>query len=178
MLFKALQILESIKENAGYEAYENIIKSCGSLGDNATPNKQSEYVRDMLNELENAYGAEMAVKVMRPCGYQCITDGIIKKAKIEYKKSESLDDFLKRLNELHIGGGGLHISDGRIIGVYEKCYCGLPKYAKGLSPEYCNCSAGWFEKLFSEAIGKNVEVRKIKTILEGADQCLFQIIIQ
>lgn len=168
-------IFESIRENAGAEAYENIIKACGSLDDNATQKKQFQYVKCMLSEIENNYGSKFIAKIMKPCGHQYISNATINKAKATYKKSENLEDFLRLLNEQHIGGENLHIKGDKIIGIYNKCYCGFPKQIKGMSYEYCNCSAGWFEKLFSYVFEKNVEVKKIQTILEGSDKCVFEI---
>lgn len=36
------------------------------------------------------------------------------------------------------------------------------KQAKDMSPVYCYCSAGWFEKLFSSILGDSVKVNKIQ----------------
>jgi len=82
------------------------------------------------------------------------------------------------LNEQHIGGGKLHIKDGKIIVIYTKCYCGLAKYVKDMPYEYCYCSTGWFERLFTSVLEKEVEVRKLQTITEGYDKCVFEINIQ
>lgn len=50
------RILESIKANAGNEIYENVIRACGVLDEKATPNRQSKYLKAMLNELESVCG--------------------------------------------------------------------------------------------------------------------------
>lgn len=178
MANKALRILESIRENTDAEVYDSMIKAYGVPEEKATPSKQFEYVKAMLCGLEHTCGAEATAKVMKPCGHQCISDGTIAKAKDVYKKAKNMDDFLNLLNERHIGGGKLHRKDGKIIGVYEKCYCGLPKYGKGMSPVYCNCSVGWFERLFSSVFEREVEVRKLQTILDGSDQCVFEITLK
>jgi predicted hydrocarbon binding protein len=80
------------------------------------------------------------------------------------------------LNQNNIGGGLLRIVDNRIIGEYAHCYCGAAKNTKDMSPVYCECSAGWFEKLFSSVFEKPVEVVVKRTILQGDASCLFEII--
>ncbi len=112
---------------------------------------------------------------MKPCGSQCIPESFIARAKSVYAKAKSIEDFLSLLNETRIGGGRLHIEDDKIIGIYEKCYCGLAKKVKGLSPLFCYCSEGWYERLFSSVFEKTVEVKKLRTILDGSERCEFEI---
>lgn len=172
---KVERILESIKTNIGTDFYNNIIADCGVPDMKATPGKQAKYVKKILDRINETHGEEAAEKVMKPCGYQCISASAIETAKKLYEKSSSIDNFLQLLNERHIGGGQLHIRDGKIIGVYNTCYCGLAKQAKDLSPVYCYCSTGWFEKLFSSVLGDSVKVEKIQSILDGSDKCIFEI---
>jgi len=158
------RILESIKANAGKDVYERVKKTCGETDAKA-----------ILAELEKACGAEGVARVMKPCGHQCISDKIITRAKALRVESKDLDNFLRLLNEQHIGGGILHTRDNKIIGIYERCYCGLAKAIKGLSPLYCNCSAGWYEHLFSSVFEKPVDVKRVRTILDGSNKCEFEI---
>lgn len=158
------RIFESIKDNAGNDVYERI-KETGEEND----------VKAMISELENTYGADVVTRVMKPCGSQCISNNMIALAKTSYEKSENIYDFLRLLNEQRIGGGELHIRDGKIIGIYDKCYCGLAKAIKDLPPIYCSCSEGWYERLFSSVFEKPVEVKRVRTILDGSDECVFEI---
>jgi len=175
MANKVDRILESIKTTIGTDGYNSIVADCGVLDLNATPNKQAKYIKKVMDKIIETQGEEVAEKVMKPCGYQCISASIIEKAKKLYEKSGNIDGFLQLLNEQHIGGGHLHTKDGKIIGVYNTCYCGLAKQAKDMSPAYCYCSTGWFEKLFSSVLRSPVKVKKIQSILGGADKCIFEI---
>ena len=111
---KVDRILESIKANAGNDVYENVIRTCGVLDEKATLNRQSKYLKVMLNELESICGSDTVSKVMKPCGNKCISEKIIKKANLLYSKAQTMDDFLKLLNEQRIGGGKLHTGDSAI----------------------------------------------------------------
>lgn len=157
------RIIESIKANAGKDIYERIKNTCGETD-----------VKAILAELEKACGAEGVAQVMKPCGYQCIPDSFITRVQALHAESKDLDDFLRLMNEKNIGGK-FHIKDGKIIGIYEKCYCGLAKKVKGLSPLFCYCAEGWYEKLFSSVLGKPVVAKKLRTILDGSGRCEFEI---
>lgn len=158
------RILQSIKVNAGKDDYERIKETCGVTD-----------LRAIISGLEKTCGIEVAAMVMKACGRQCIPDSFIQRAKSAYADSGSIDDFLNRLNNVRIGGGKLHIRDGIMVGVYEKCYCTLAKKTAGLSSHYCFCSAGWYEELFSSVYEKPVQVRKLRSILDGSDYCEFEI---
>ena len=161
------RILNSIKIRAGRDVYESIVNTCGKMD-----------VKAIIDGLENTCGAEVVVEILRPCGSQCITPGSLAYAKAMYAAAADFEDFLRGLNEKFIGGGHLHLKDGKIIGIYEKCYCGLAKKAKGLSPLFCHCSEGWYQRLFEDTLGKSVEVKILQTVFSGADRCEFEITYQ
>lgn len=172
---KAIKIMESLQKAAGSEVYESVINACGILEEDASVAKQSQYTVKVLKNLEDTYGTDLAEKVMKPCGSHCISDATIMKAKALYQRSENINEFVSLLNEQHIGGGNLHFEGKKLIGIYNKCYCGIAKQGRGLTSCYCNCSTGWFGRLFSEVLGRAVEVNKLKTILDGSKQCVFEI---
>lgn len=171
------RVLKNIHDNCGNDIYNELVAKVGMIGEKPTPIKQAKYMKSLLDEFSSNYGIETTEKVMRPCGYQCISKKTIKTAKLLYEKSDNTEEFLKLLNDNRIGGGYLHIKDNKIIGIYDKCICGIPKSVKDISPTYCECSAGWFEKLFSSVFKKEVMVKKVDTVLNGADKCTFEISI-
>ena len=158
------RILESTNRNAGIDIYKKVKERCGDSD-----------VKAIIAELENACEEAVVAQVMKPCGKQCIPESFIARAKSIYAETNSIEDFLNLLNETRIGGGKLHTKDDKIIGIYEKCYCGLAKKVKGLSPLFCYCSEGWYEQLFSSVLAKPVKARKVRTILDGSDKCEFEI---
>ena len=176
MANRAERVLESIKNVCGNDIYDTIIAKFGKISEKPSPIKQARYIKCTLDEICESLGIDIAKEVMRPCGYCCISDKTIKTAKQLYIKSnKNISVFLERLNKQYIGGGSLYLKDDKIFGIYEKCYCGIPKSVVGLHESYCECSAGWFEKLFSSVFDKPVVVKRIHTVLSGNDQCLFEI---
>ncbi|WP_461612401.1 DUF6144 family protein [Clostridium sp. Marseille-QA1073] len=175
MSSKCERILDSIRLNAGVNIYKKIVEAYGELPLKSSPTKQAKYIKSILNELENNNGENIVEKVMKPCGHLCISNRTIKEAKKLFERAENVEKFLDLMNEKHIGGGELHMDSGNIIGIYNKCYCGMAKNIEDMPVSYCNCSAGWFEKLFSSVFNKTVKVTKLHTILEGADNYVFKI---
>ena len=112
---------------------------------------------------------------MRRCGGRCLSASAVKTAKKLRAQSGGTAEFLRLLNEADIGGRRLRLEPGRIIAVYTQCYCNIPKAAKEMNPAYCECSAGWYQRLFAEAFGRPVRVRILETIAGGAPQCTFEI---
>ena len=166
---KAKRIIDNMdKENAAV-----ICSQIGTIDEKATPLKQSRYINDILNTTEKMNIC--MTDTMRKCGGCCLSANAIKIAKKLYAKSSDITEFLNLLNEADIGGKNLHVSDGKIIAVYEKCYCNIPKKVEHLNKNYCECSAGWYKKLFSEVFEKTVSVKILNTILNGAEECTFEI---
>ena len=158
------RIFRNIKENVGVDVYTAIRENC----------KDTD-IKSIVSEMDRACEKEKVVCIMKSCGKQCIPKSYVSRAISIYNESDGIEDFLHRLNPTRIGGGQLHLRDGKIIGIYDKCYCGLINKLKGLSPLYCYCSAGWYEQLFSSVFERPVEVKKIATIPDGADHCEFEI---
>ena len=44
-----------------------------------------------------------------------------------------------------------------------------------MNKKYCECSAGWYMRLFSEVFEKSVTVTIVDTIVNGAAECVFEI---
>ena len=166
---KAKRVIESMDEKVASKICEEI----GTIDDNATPLRQARYINEILKTSENM---KICLKdTMRKCGGCCLSTNAIKTAKKLYAKSNDIMQFLNYLNDADIGGRNLHICDGKIIAIYKKCYCNLPKKVESMNKEYCECSAGWYMRLFSEVFEKNVTVHIVDTIVNGAAECTFEI---
>lgn len=155
---------------------ENAVAICSQIGiidDKATPLKQARYINDILNVTEKMNIC--MTNTMCKCGGCCLSANAVKTAKKLYAKSNNITEFLNLLNEADIGGKNLHISGDKIIAVYKKCYCNIPKKVENLNKNYCECSAGWYMRLFSEVFEKKVNVEIVDTIVNGASECTFEI---
>lgn len=145
----------------------------GDIAESADIGMQAQYINDLLDYAETH--SILMQNVMQKCGGGCLGKETVEIVKGIYVKSANVEQFLTELNEIGIGGGNLHIENGKIIAVYRNCYCDIPYEAKKMNPLYCQCSAGWFLHLFSQVFEKSVSVKIIDTITNGADECTFQI---
>lgn len=166
---KAIRILE----NMTLDDRERIVTALGKISENEDLSRQAQYINDLLNYAET--NMIPMQNTMRKCGGNCLGKEAIELAKSIYEKSSAIDEFLADMNGMGIGGGNLHIEHKKVIAIYKSCYCDIPYETKKLNPLYCQCSAGWFQRLFSEVLGKPVSVKIINTITNGANECTFEI---
>lgn len=164
---KAARILTNMFSDDRRKMEETI----GELSGSADLKEQAQYIDDLLNYAETS-GIPMQT-TMRKCGGNCLGKEIIELAKEIYRSTSSLEEFLQGLNDKGIGGGNLHVASSKIIAVYKSCYCDIPDKTHSLNPLYCQCSAGWFQRLFSEIFEKPVSVKIVDTITNGAGECTF-----
>jgi hypothetical protein len=143
------------------------------------PRKKAEQISCIINDLEKQCGKRVTCRIFEACGEDCLGKSVIDKAKRLYRKSTDIIDFIDKLNECHIGGGNLTHDNGTIHVVYKKCYCDtISQSLAPISMTYCNCSKGWLKKLFQSVYDTNIRVELIGTIMHGADQCTFNVIVQ
>ncbi len=166
---KATRILSNMTS----DNKEVINAAVGGIAESADIGRQAQYINDLLDYAE-AHNIFMQ-NVMQKCGGCCLEKEVVETAKGIYSKAANIEQFLTELNDSGIGGENLHIENGRIIAVYKNCYCDIPYEVKNLNPSYCQCSAGWFQHLFSQVFEKSVSVKIIDTITNGADECTFEI---
>lgn len=171
---KAENLSKSVQYTCLESDYEKV-KGIFSDVNIASISQQAKMIKECLYVLvENNVDVKM---IMRKCN--CLSVTTIQEAQECFQKANGdIILFLQLLNEREIGGGQLHTDkEGNIIGIYSKCYCDIPMVVNGIQQSYCECSAGWFEKLFSSVLNKPVKVSIINTILNGNDNCIFEITI-
>ena len=138
--------------------------------------RTQKWITNLMDGLDKNVDKETIIKILEQCGRQCQSQSLIKKAKAIYEKSKNTDDFLNKLAQVY---KHLHREGNKVSVVYPKCYCSqVNKIPKGkLSGTYCNCSRGWAKALLEGATGKPVEVNMEKSIINGDDQCKFEVIL-
>jgi len=143
-----------------------------------TSTQTAKWIKRLMDDLSKEIGVENAKAVMEVCGQQCIGTSVTEKARMIRESSNDFDDLLDKLNQAHIGGGKLRRVGDVIYASYERCYCGsVSKTRLPISPIYCQCSCGWYKKLFETVFKKPVRVELIDSIIHGADTCQFRIYI-
>jgi len=59
------------------------------------------------------------------------------------------------------------------------CHCSLVRnhFNEGISPTFCYCSAGWYRQLWEGIIGRPVNIKILKTLIKGDQNCKFAIFL-
>lgn len=100
--------------------------------------------------------------------------------RIEFSEYKSIKtparkaDFIERLSK-H-SDGKLNFEGSPIKATYNRCYCGSVSRTKEKIPlTYCYCGADWYKRLFEEVLGRPLRVDVLKSIANGADECVLKI---
>ncbi len=134
-----------------------------------------KWVRNLIAGLDEYIDPETRTLILERCGRDCITGKMIERAREVYSESEDLKDFLRRYSGVN---SHLHVEKGSVYLIYPKCYCPTVKDipAGQLSATYCDCSMGWAKALFEGGTGRQVEVAREASIINGDRECRFRIV--
>ena len=174
MPFRINRFLDSLKNQTSVEEQEQLLKNRAQFESLTTATQTTKWIGSLMDDLVAGIGVDNAKLVMESCGQQCIGQSILEKARALHKDTRNLDEYLGKLNEAQIGGGKLRRDNNVIYASYERCYCGsVSKTHSPISPIYCQCSCGWYKKLFETILDKPVKVELLDSIIHGAEICQF-----
>lgn len=139
---------------------------------------KAAWMRQMMLRLETNCDAETCNQVLQSCGRKCCGINSRKHARKLYLESTSLEEFILKMNHCGLGGGRLKLLSADTISAgYDRCFCGQVSQTEVPFPTitYCQCSVGWYKQLFETALGTQVEVELLQSIISGAKSCEFRI---
>ena len=174
MTFQLNRFIEVVHGLIGKDTIEPILTGLPAYKSLTTPVQRARWIHDLMDNLVNAAGVDQAKTVMTVCGQQCIGKSLLVKARKLKTEAQDLNELIDTLNESRIGGGKLVRKEDLIYASYDRCYCGsVSKTIQPISPIYCQCSCGWYQKLFETLFDKPVRVELVDSIIHGADACRF-----
>jgi hypothetical protein len=152
--------------------------------------KASSWIKDLMDNVDGILDDETKIKLMHACGKSCHIDafGVAGDEKPTDEMAQRWMAYLKNtgceiiedrdVTIVHYSWGrdhqnpwGLMIKDGY-------CLCPIVEsIPKGLSPTFCNCSAGYVKEMFRRYIGKPIDVELVETLQTGGSDCRFKITI-
>lgn len=144
--------------------------------------EKSAWWKNTIEKMENKLGIEKAIHVMKLCGSKCCGKGQRATARRLYIESGSIQDFLKKISKHDVKEGELNYileDENTIIAEHNKCFCKQVANTKKQfnSLIYCQCSVEFNKQFFTAALGKEVKVEILQSIICGAESCKFKIII-
>ena len=151
--------------------------------------KTIEWIKHLMQNMDNLMEPEARIKLMQACGRSCYIRAFgvaseekpsaetvkgffqyLEKGGHELKREGNSSYFIFNWGRDHQNPWGLMIRDGY-------CMCPIVESIPGLSPTYCNCSAGYVKELFERYIGKTLKVEIVETLQTGGKDCIFKVII-
>jgi predicted ArsR family transcriptional regulator len=170
------RLARAIEKDAGREVLLKVMEGVDQYLSTSSYTEKAAWMRDAIERLERLVGVEGSRRIMESCGQKCCGLTSRKIAKKLMSETESIADFVQKLNDAGLGGGRLQLVDKHTItGGYDHCYCGHVKKTDQpfSSTTYCHCSVGWYKQLFESALGRPVDVEIKRSIISGANRCDF-----
>ncbi len=140
---------------------------------------QTKYIATVMDRMENSIGKKNTKNVLFSCGVQCCGKSWSNFVNDIWKKSESIEEFIKNLNKAEEKYSTCFSFDriNNSISVYrKKCICGLINKGNHFdgNANYCNCSIGHMSKFFNSVLPiDNITLKQ--TIFNGNDKCEWEI---
>ncbi len=166
----------AIEKDASHEVLLKVMEGVDQYVSTSSYTEKAAWMRVAIERLERLIGREASRRIMESCGRKCCGPTSRKIAKKLMRETDSIADFVRKLNDARLGGGRLQLVDKHTItGGYDRCYCGLVKKTDQpfSSTTYCHCSVGWYKQLFESALGRPVDVEIKRSIISGANRCDF-----
>jgi hypothetical protein len=170
-----------LKSGVDADAYAEILKDANQYGAFAAEQKSAWWKR-ASEGLELRYGREKAIVIMRKCGAKCCGKGQRDTARRLFEESHNLADFLNRIGRYDVKEGNLTYTledEHTIVAEHHRCFChqvaGTERPFASLV--YCHCSVEFNRQFFSAALGRDVCVELLQSIICGANSCMFRITI-
>ncbi|MDH4156206.1 MAG: DUF6144 family protein [candidate division Zixibacteria bacterium] len=152
--------------------------------------KAGTWIKDLVDNMDETLEDDTKIKLMQACGRSCHIGAFgvasdekpgpqiaerwmtyLKSAGYEIKEEGNVTVVNYSWGRDHQNPWGLMLKDGY-------CLCPIVEsIPKGLSPTFCNCSAGYVKEMFQRNLGKPVDVEIVETLQTGADDCRFRITI-
>lgn len=170
------RLARAIEKNASREVLLKVMEDVDQYLSTSSYAEKAAWIRGAIERLERLVGVEESRRIMESCGQKCCGLTSRRIAKKLMSETESIADFIRKLNDTGLGGGRLQLVDeNTVTGGYDRCYCGhVKKTAQPFSSTtYCHCSVGWYKQLFESALGRPVNVEIKRSIISGATSCDF-----
>jgi hypothetical protein len=141
----------------------------------ATPEQRGVWAAEAMAKVEACFNEEERAKVLAECACspspaQMQSFGVL------YRKCRSLEEYAGKRNKEAKGAVCYEAKDGRLMVSYPQCYCSMVKNAPVKVPKtWCLCSCEYTRRACEAAVGGLVEVKLLKSVIGGDDECLFEV---
>jgi hypothetical protein len=152
--------------------------------------KAESWIKSLMDNMDALLNEETKVALMNACGKSCYVRafGV---ASTEKPSAETAERFLASLEKsgfkvergsdvITVGFGWAGKQNPQGLSLKEGyCMCPLVESdVPGLSPTYCNCSAGYVQEAFERGTGRTVvSVEVLESVKRGGKDCRFKVLL-
>lgn len=141
--------------------------------------RAKEYYKTMEKSIED-FPPEQRGKFYRQCAVNCVKDSVLKEQQRQFKECGNDLDLQYTKYGNSDGFFAKIIEKGHIYEIgYPKCVCPMVDSGFANSPVHCECSRQSILYILHELLpDKKISVKIIGTVLGGAENCRFRVIIE
>jgi hypothetical protein len=152
--------------------------------------KAEIWIKDIVKNMDDILDDKTKVKLMQANGQCCYSHafGVADERTVSPEMAEQVLKYLENKGHklergedtttLHFSWGKDHQNPWGLILGDGYCMCPNVEKVKGdISPTYCLCSTGYIREMFKRLLGKPVEVSLVESVVLGADDCRFKVVI-
>jgi hypothetical protein len=132
-----------------------------------------KWINELLNNLDAQMDETSKQEILEKCGPKCPFSHMPNEKLIELRKqSKNEIDFLEKLSE----SWRFKKENHQYFVIFDQCYCPLVNNdIHNASKSMCYCTLGSLKYKFKIGLGRNVEIKMLKTVLSGDNECRFLI---
>lgn len=186
----------SLDKVLGEKARKEIMKDRELLFTIESSNdERTQWIKSVIARIDRAAKEYEKYDILSFCAHN-FSQKRIDTLKSIYKETGDLDEVLKEMHKDYVWYEDLVIKDNVIYvtkipynpegiekaqTLEEKkanyCHCPLVRnhFNEGISPTFCNCSAGWYRQLWEGILGRPVRIKILKSLIKGDKNCKFAI---
>jgi hypothetical protein len=184
------QLGQTITDSVGEEISGKILIGQDQLTKNSKSETVAHWVKGTMERMDELVDAPVRTQIMETCGKNCarVNKGFLEKVKSKRNQFKTTDEFLAAEIEKPTPGTRLERHGTTLYQYYlptsfkppMRCFCsllrGLPAN-DSVSTTYCQCSKGFVTAFWQHVLDQPVQVELIQSVVTGADECKFKIII-
>lgn len=164
---------ESLTEQCGTERADEI---CGKgVSSSASAELKGRWAAEAMGKV----GASLdeAAQAMALAGCACGPgQAQLDAFRRTYLSCKSLEEYAQKRNSETGGGAHFEARDGMLYVSYPQCYCAMVKHAANPIPKtWCLCSCEYTRRACAYALDRPVEVKLLKSVIGGDEECLFEV---
>ncbi|MBY8985411.1 MAG: hypothetical protein KGD65_10105 [Candidatus Lokiarchaeota archaeon] len=158
-------------------------------------NERAQWIKSMLEKLDETANKYEKYDILSCCAHNFSQKRISTFNSI-WKKTGSVEEVLKKMHQDYdwyedpeLKENVIHVTKipynrevyekAETLEEKKKSYCHCPMIRnhlnEGISPTFCNCSAGWYRQLWEGILERPVSIKIIASLVKGDQNCRFAI---